>query len=195
MAAGTTRQSLVKPVPRWRVGILYVAALTLGVAPYTWLAQSWKAWLGLLVANAVAFFLANRSRADYAGERPSALEICAGLVGRVAGGASIAMFGVGMYAAIGWVSSFFVSHDSIEFNSSLILIGLFSFAFVYGDAAEFTQALYPSQPGQRSPFLQHVDEKRDVLHFSLRVGGISRRRFGGAPAFLRPRRLPILFRP
>jgi hypothetical protein len=162
----------MRPVPRWRVGILYVAAFSLGIVPYAWLLQSWKAWLGLLAANAVAFFLANRSRDDYAGERPSALEICAGMMGRFAGGATIALFGIGLYSAIGWVSPFLVSSDILEFYGSLAFAGLFSFAFVFGDSGDFVKALYPSQPGQRSPFSQHVDEKRDVLYFSFRVAGI-----------------------
>jgi hypothetical protein len=172
MAAWSSRQSLMRPVPRWRVGIFYIAAFSLGLTAYAWLAQSWKVWVGMLVASALAFFLANRSRSHYAGEPPSALEVGAGMLGRLGGGATISAFGAFFYIAIGWVRSFFSANEGIEFWGALPLVGLFAFAFVFGDAGDFTKALYPSHPGQRSPYSQHVDEKSEVRRLGLRIAAI-----------------------
>ena len=165
MAATDARRGpRTRPIAKLQAGLFYVAAFGLGIVPYAVLLRSPLAWLTYLVLLAAVFFPAASSRQDYSGEEPSARELTLAMLGRCSFGAIMAGLGISNFyllsvihwllSTIPWLSDSWssASHSPWVVYGSAASTALLAGVVAMVDVGDTLNALYPSRPGQRSPF-------------------------------------------
>jgi hypothetical protein len=168
------RNARLLVAPKALVASLFAVSYGIGLLPYAMTVQLRWAWLILIASVAITFIIATRSRQSYSGESPSYLELTIAMLGRCAGGAVIALFGLGANYIVSKILGMFVAHVTAAawgFYVSMTVVIFFAVSFT-SDAWEVLVALYPARPGQRSPYFPLANEAADRLFLFLRVAGI-----------------------
>ncbi|MBV9829713.1 MAG: hypothetical protein JO001_29180 [Alphaproteobacteria bacterium] len=164
-----------RPVPKLGLGLAYCCSMAAGLLPYWLLIHSPSFFLFGLCLEVVFFTIGTWTRKRYAGDPPIWNEIALAILGRVAAGGVIAMFGIILYAVVAAIRSWFAPPVSAGLDPWVLYISLGLVAFLIlvmsgVDGRDVAAALYPERAGQRSSWFAAATEGRARLVLSRRFG-------------------------
>ena len=181
--------SETKSIPRVWLIAFYVLAVMVGLLPFALVIHSGRFLLIAAVSVGIAAAIVTRATTQYAGHSPAAIEIVLGLIGSSSFGVICGAFGIVSFILVRFTVALYewlilsvplaawtpetgpaeswASYLSLIVPEALVLIC--AVAICVEDAPRFVTKLYPSLPGQRSPYFALSQQPKHLWLLWMKV--------------------------
>jgi hypothetical protein len=178
--------SELESIPRTRLIALYVLAVSVGLLPFALVIRSGLFLLIAALSIVVAVVIVTRTTIQYAGQPPAAIEIVLGLLGSSTFGVICGVFGIFFFIlvrsavalyewlilSVPWTAGTAPAESWARYlclivPAAVVLISVV--AVCSEDAPGFVTKLYPSLPGQRSPYFALSQQPKQLWLLGLKV--------------------------